>query len=914
MKLSKQLLVLFILFIPSLAWSQSMNIQGTVVDTTTNKGLEYSKAMLVRIKDSVLVGFKQTKQDGVFEFRDLPVDTFQLIVSHPKYGERDYYFFGSENNKEFLLNRIILPNRGTTFEEITIFAYKDPVYFKGDTLVYVADSFATKPNAVVEDLLKKLPGITVEKDGKLKSQGKEIAKVLVDGDEFFGSDPTIATKNLSASGVEAVKVYEKENPDAAAGDEKIQVLDLQLKDNAKRGYFGRLSFANDFRKFYEGEALANRFNKKQKISFFLLSSNTTRSSLSWQDANKYGVEAGNAYSYNAETDNWEMNENFVGTDGFPQTLKSGLYYTDEVSKKLKLSANYTYTQNRLRTHEERYTQYFLEDTVYYTSAENNNNLKSDLHELNFGLVYKIDSLTTLEFDPKVKFKTTEKTYLDKNDFLSEEEQLMRNTINERSFEQSGTNLKTRLALTRNFMKKGRKLQVLNNFVYDDFAKDGKLKFTDNYTGTPSLNTYTDQVNDEHKLILSNLFNVVYTEPLNDKFKIEVNYELFNTVNKRNKRTFNESGGAYDELDSTYSNRFKSNKNQHRIGVALIYEYKKHVLTAGVKFRTVAIDNFNYFDATTIRQDVNNFLPHLNYRYKISQSKSFNFRYITSSFQPTIEQLQPINDNSNPNNISIGNPDLIPNYSHRFSAQYNSYKAITGSYIYAGINYEYKQKDFSTSIQYDEFGRSIFQYVNVKDNQWGSFYLGGGIPVYKKIISLQPQISAYFTEQNSLVNQMKNITNTYSADGSLRLQVTTEKVEVTTGANLGINKNRSILGVKSAQTDYTQTYSIDVKYNLPWRMVFRTNASYTKYSNRTAGYNLNPFIWNMSVEKKMGKLDQWIVEAQGFDLLNQNVNINRNIANNYIVDIRTNIIARYFMLKLTYKFNSTKVKEEDNDGF
>jgi hypothetical protein len=341
------------------SFGQNMHISGNVFDTISNAPLENAMAMVVRIKDSLLVDFQRTDNKGNFNFNTLPLDTLQLIVSHPKFGEREYYFFGRPDNADFELKKIILPVRSTRIDEVTIYAYKDPIYYKGDTLVYVADSFATKPNAVVEDLLKKLPGIKVEADGSITSQGKEISQVLVDGDEFFGADPTMATKNLAAKGVESVQVYEKKNENASEGDETIQVLDLKLKDDAKKGYFGKTSVAGDFKRFYEGELLANKFNKKQKISVFALVSNTTNSSLRWQDAYKYGIETG--YTYNEEEDEWQSDNIQQGT-GFPTTLKTGVYYDDQITEKTKFAVNYTYSNNGLETAERNRSQYFLEDT------------------------------------------------------------------------------------------------------------------------------------------------------------------------------------------------------------------------------------------------------------------------------------------------------------------------------------------------------------------------------------------------------------------------------------------------------------------------------------------------------------------------------------------------------------------------
>ena len=230
-------------------------------------------------------------------------------------------------------------------------------------MVYIADSFKTKQNAVVEDLLKKLPGIDVDKNGTITSQGQAVSKILVDGDEFFGDDPTIATKNLGAKTVESVNIYEEENEDESeTADETIQVMDLRLKDGSKKGYFGKVSAASDFQNFYEGELLFNRFKNDFKLSIFAL-----------------GTIHHDLISVILMPTALGLPMNLILTmeDGgkilprIIQTVFQGLsdqvfYYSDKISKKVKLGANYTYSNNELESITDRASQYFLTDTTYFT--------------------------------------------------------------------------------------------------------------------------------------------------------------------------------------------------------------------------------------------------------------------------------------------------------------------------------------------------------------------------------------------------------------------------------------------------------------------------------------------------------------------------------------------------------------------
>ena len=255
-----KIFILFFLVFPLTFTAQNMTIFGNVIDTLNNSSKKDAVVMLVRLSDSTMIDFKRTDENGGFYF-NTPIDTVEIIISHHKNDDKIIFFFPSKDRLSLNLSNTILPEKSEMMNEVTIYAFKDPVFFRGDTLVFLADSFKTKENAVVEDLLKKLPGVEVDKNGSITSQGREVNKVLVDGDEFFGSDPTIATKNLGAKSIESVEIYEEENTDSdETAEETIQVMDLRLKEDAKKGYFGRASGGVDFSNFYEGEFLFNKFN------------------------------------------------------------------------------------------------------------------------------------------------------------------------------------------------------------------------------------------------------------------------------------------------------------------------------------------------------------------------------------------------------------------------------------------------------------------------------------------------------------------------------------------------------------------------------------------------------------------------------------------------------------------------------
>ena len=229
--LNRYIILILFLFSSLDNFAQKITIDGTVTESFSGTKLPYAVIMAIHLNDSVLVSFTRSNNEGVFRIENLPLDTYQVIISHPQSGDQSIIILGDSANTDIHLGNISLPGKSVSLREVTIHGYSDAVYYKGDTLVYTADSFKVKQNAVVEDLLKKLPGIKVDAQGKIFSEGKAIDQLLVDGDEFFGSDPTIATKNLNARSVESVEVYEKKNDGKTenSDSETLKIMNLKLK-------------------------------------------------------------------------------------------------------------------------------------------------------------------------------------------------------------------------------------------------------------------------------------------------------------------------------------------------------------------------------------------------------------------------------------------------------------------------------------------------------------------------------------------------------------------------------------------------------------------------------------------------------------------------------------------------------------
>lgn len=895
------ILIVF-LFICSIGFGQQLEIKGKLVDTVSAQGLKNAVLYLVNVDDSLIVYRQVTKEDGRFEISQ-PLGNYQLFISHPNFTEREFYFIASDDNHFFDLGEFSLPDKSSTIDGVTIFAYKEPIYYKGDTLIYVADSFKTKDNALVEDLLKKLPGIEVDKDGKIKAQGKDVARVLVDGDEFFGTDPTMATRNLTANSIENVKVYEKEADDAAAGDDKIQVVDLTLKDDAKKGYFGKASFANDFQRYYEGEGLFNYFTPKLKFSTYILATNTTKTSLAWRDANQFGIELSNTRTYDEETDSWEINQNVVSSEGYPQMWKAGAFFQDKITDKFKLGANYTYTNYRVQKGEERFSQYFLEDTVYYNRNDESSKLQHQKHELNLNLLWDIDSTQSLEIIPRFNYFETSEQTKSLHQYINEGDTIMRNGDSQKAYDQIGSNVKTKITYIKNFAKKGRKLMLVDNFTLDQFNRNADLYYEDELPVYGITTNLIDQKKDEDRTILSNLILARFTEPLGKKWALEFSYENFNIKNDRINNSFNNNNGTYNQIDSLTTNDFKSFKFQNMVSVAGIYSHKKITFTLGSKVRNVLVDNENILVNEHIKQNITSVLPYTQFVYKFSPASKLEWNNRTYSKLPTINQLQPVYDNENPNRIQIGNEALLPTYSINSSLRYSNYMPISGIWIYTGATSRYTKNDFAQNITYDNLGRSISEYKNIDMFNFVSFYGAFGFPIYQKVLYISPRLQYMYNNSYSFINNqlIKNVGSTPGAELSISLDLDNISAEITFGYQNNSIKN--VINAQSNQKNDIYKLSFDFSYEMPLKFVFETDFDYYAMRGLSASFNNNYFIWNASIGKKFLKRDQLRIDLIANDILNDNKSISRMNSLNVITDVKKLIITRYFLFKLTYQFKA-----------
>lgn len=921
------LVLMLILFLGSSAFAQEMSVKGTVYDTTGTRPLKNALAMAVRVSDSVLLDFQRTDANGQFEISGFDIDTFSLIISHPDADDKTYFIFGADDNFDITIPSVIMPPKSQDFEEVVIYAYKDPIYYKGDTLVYIADSFNVDENAVVEDLLKKLPGVSVDKDGKITTQGEEIAKVLVDGDEFFGDDPTIATKNLGATGVETVEIYEKENEEGIGGDdEKIKVLDLKLKEDAKKGYFGRISGASDFaltpidgkpgtNPFYEGELLFNKFSGSQKISVFALGSNTPRSNFGFGDARKFGLEnettGGNRWNPGAQNN----------TSGIPQTFKSGIYYTDKFGKKKqhKITANYSFYRDELDARSAQNSYYILPDTSYITDDSTRDYTLNTSHRFNIDFETQIDSLTMIQIKPNfsIDARTAESSSI--SDFFTSQGVRTIGTQVFNNSESNGLNGGGFARLVRQFRKPKRELEVRYDLSFSDNQTTSFLDSYTEYTGGIIPNDSIFQQKFNNNASTNHYGQVTYVEPLANKLRLQAEYLFeYGTGNQDIITLDRNAAGVYADTNDNLTNLFDNVRTQHRGGLELIFEPKKHRIAGGVRVRNIVLDNTDRENGNVINQNLTNILPSFEYRFRPSMSKQFRFNYRTSSQQPDVRDLQPIPDNTNPNRIQEGNPELRPNYMHNFNAMFNRWDALSGRYIWTGANVILTQDAFGDSTTYDNFGRQTTRTVNVDGNIIANIYGGAGLPIMGRKIEFRPGVNGSFFRGVSYIEALRNETDNFSVAPSLGItfRFFNDSLEIYSDNSYSYSNTKT--SFNATTTPFTTlTNNVGFKWRLKGGWTISSDGTYTRNAipgDEDGFFNTQFFVLNAEFSKNFLKTQNLNVAIQGNDILNENINARREVTGTIITDYRTQIISRYFLLKVTLRFNNRRAKEDDFDMF
>ena len=909
------LTILCFLTITAFSYAQMSSVKGTVSDTAEQKKLPNTVVSLLRKSDSVLIKFTRTNQKGEFLISNVPAGSYVILISYPKYAdfEDEVTLKPAETT---VLDKIAMMQKAILLKEVIVHSV-GAIRIKGDTTEFVADSFKVKEGATVEDLLKKLPGLSVDSKGQITAQGKKVDKVLVDGEEFFGDDPTIATQNIAAKQVDKVQVFDTKTEQdqikgiGANGDSKT--INIKLKDNAKKGYFGKMEAGSNFNNLTDGKFLYNNFLGKRKVSFFGTKSNTSTGSLGWEDRNKLGIDndfeydeiGGYYYSFGTNDDfsNW-------GLQGLPDAYTAGGLYGNKWNED-KNNLNLSYTYNRLGTTNEASTlkQTLLPDTIFYNNQNSNSKGLKQQHLINGKYEWKIDSLATIKFSTVNTYKTTQITTNTNSEALDENHQPIntedRTNIQDATHKQSDN----QLTYNQKFKKKGRLLIATFRYSLINDDNNGSVNATDLFYRNGSVDStfITDQ--EKAGTGQSQTFGgkITYNEPLSSTWNFVTEYSYNKNNSTSHKNTFEKDlNGKYTVLNPLYSNNFDMDAFANTGIVTLRYLGKKIRTSFGGGVSAVKLGVNDLDHNLDHVYNFTNFSPQVQFGYNIKTQTNLSFRYNGTTRQPNIDQLQPIRNNNDPLNVYVGNPNLKVGFNHNFNLGYNSYKVLKGRYVYLGIGMNLLENAITNFSVVDSFGKTTTLPVNVHGTN--NYYMYGGWQSGqgdKKFISeINGNVNGgrnitYVNGQES-INDYANIELYYGIGYSIQ-----DKFNFHIRPKIGRNISRSSLRKDINNSYWVYGGGIDGYIMLPWKLELNSDIDFDMRQQIEAfPENTNIILWNAELSKKVFKDKSGKLIFRANDILNQNKGFNRVINSDVVTDQRYQRIARYFML--TFQWTFTKM--------
>lgn len=903
------------------------SVTGSVADTTTHTRLINTSVSVLNAKDSTLVKFTRVGAGGSFSINNLKKGKFILMVTYPEYADYVEQFSLDSAKTTHDFGKISMLLKAKLLADVIVKGTRAAIKIKGDTTEFDPRAFKIQPNATVEDLLKQLPGMQVDKDGKITAQGQTVPKVLVDGEEFFGDDPTLVTKNLRADMVDKVQLYDKKSDQATFtgidDGQKTKTINIQLKADKKNGYFGKAEAGGGTDGIYQSSLLFNRFKAKSKFSLYGIAGNNGKVGLGWEDSQKYsgdnsnvqfGDDGGMMIFFGGDgddgLDSWGGQYN---GRGLPTARTGGAHYdTKWNDDKQSINANYKIGSLTVDGTDNTLTQNNTPDGAINSS--------SDQKFHNYVFRQKLDGTYNIKLDTssnlKIMMDGTAKSGQTKSDYNYESDRsngIKLNSNNRNVINNTDGKLFDVSALyTKKFKKKGRTFSLNVSESVKQSNAHGYLKAEADFFNDAGVQDST-QLTDQYKTNKTNssalTANATYTEPLTKSLSIGFNYALGLNHGTSDQRSFNQSApGVYNVQVDSLSNDYRLNQLSNQVGAIFNYKTKKSTWNFGSKVSNVNFDQLNEFTGVPFKRNFVNWTPQASYQYRFSQQKSLYFSYRGNTTQPSINQIQPIANNTDNLNIIVGNPDLRPSFSNNFNFNYNSYKVISGQSIWISGGYSFTSNPIISNLTTDTAkGKTISQYVNLGNKTPHNFYFRTYLD--KKVEKLDINIGVNFSVNGSTSYSISNgalnrtIYNNYS--GQIRLSKYKEKkyeIYSSFGPNYTISNSSLLTSINNNGRGFNAEGGFNVYLPAKFQVGSDINYEFTA-KTQTFNQDLKRNLINANITKTFFKNDDLKLTLWGNDLLNQNLGFSRSVNGNFISQNSYTTIKRYFMFTVTWNFNS-----------
>lgn len=893
-------------------------VKGRTVDTASTTILAETSIAVLNAKDSTLVKFTRSAANGTFELNGIKNGKFILLVTYPKYADFVDHFTLDSTNLVKDYAKINLTGIANLLKEVVITGNRAAIKIKGDTTIFDPKAYNIEPNAKVEDLIKQFPGFQIDKDGKITAQGKSVPKVLVDGEEFFGDDPTLVTKNLRADMVESVQLYDKASDQSAFtgiddGD-KTKTLNIKLKADKKNGYFGKLQGGYGTDGYYTGQAMYNRFWGKKKFSAYGILANTGTVGLGWDDRDKYGgssptVSDEGYFYYSGGGDDFDSYNGQYNGQGIPVARTGGLHFDSKWNKdKESINTNYKIGSYALTGARSTISQNNLANGVI--NNESNQSNDNNLFRQKVDLTYEVKLDTTLTLKVKADGTLKNSNTLDnfssfsKNgngDLLNTSDRTLKNKVDNQQFNIDALFLKK-------LKKKGRTLSLDLRESTNKETSNGTLKSNNVFhTAGVARDSIINQLKVNDISNSSFVSNLAYTEPLSKTFTVIVNYGLSLMKGQSDRKSFNAGpSGDYSILDTLYSNDYELNQIINQGGAIFNYKKGKTTVNFGSKFSGVNFKQKDIYNDKTYTRNFINYMPQASYQYRFSDQKSIRLNYNGNSNQPSLDQIQPIRVNTDPLNITLGNPDLNPSFRSSFNLNFNSYKVLTSQSIYTGAYGSFTANPIVSDVTTDpSTGKSTYRSVNIKDKLPSSFsvYTGFGRKIKVLDLNINFNLNASTNSSYNYINSSLNRTQNQSYSASVGLsKYKNKKYDFYVRFGPSYNAFKASVGKFGNSEGWGATGYASGSLQLPGKFEISTDANYY-YTGKTQTFSnsFERFLWNASFSKKFFKAENLKLQMSVNDLLNQNVGFDRSAYNGNITQSSYTTIRRYFLFSIIWDF-------------
>ncbi len=893
------ILFIFIMFLslPSFA-QQTRAVSGSVVDLTKSPLSDAT----VNLKSSTENLSTKTNATGKYHFTSVASSEFVItitIIGFENYTQA--YTVGKQQGKAFIIDPVTLKIKTNELSEVVITA--NPITIKEDTIEYRSSAYKVREGAPVEDLLKKLPGVTVDKDGVVTAQGKEVKRVRVNGKDYFGGDVQTATQNLPADITENIQIIDdygdRANMTGIKEGDPEKVLNITIQKNKNKGSFGNGTVAAGTDDRYIAKVSANNFKEDRQISLLGSLNNTNANSFNFNGGGRGGGARGANYG--------SAERGGSGGDGTTYSKSLGLNYRDSWGKKITTYGSYSYAGRINNTIGTSFQQDFNPLNINSTKKTSESNSNSYNHRLTWNVEYKMDTVNYLKVTPYFSYASAKNDNNSISEYSKPKYYTLSNGI-------SGSTTSTPawgsdLFYIHKFKKHGRNFDVYGTINYSQRQQDRNIQNSyynvDSTFITPlPTQTLQDQLIGNTNVNTTTNIRFSYAEPIGKFTALEASYTWNNSSTKslRDVNDIDSITGANIKnmkLSNDYNYQFITN----RYGLSLhTYKTKYNFLFGIVAQPSVLTGMDNGRNITTRNTDFN-IAPTARFAYNFSRTNSLTLNYGGSSREPGFTQLQPVTDSSNIKNIVVGNPNLKAEFTNRFSLQYNKVGILTGTSLFSNVSFDEVQNKIVSSRVNDPNGTGrTTSYLNTN----GFYSFSGNMsvtqPFAKKVLSATLSASASYDNNISFTDNQKNSGHNWTIKPGARLRVDIpDIIDLNVNGSYNINKNT---------TNYpTYVYTSEVKtlsLGLEGKNYFLKNWTFgydiTKSVNTgfISTVNTNPTILNLYLERRFLKGNKGTFRLQGYDLFNQNTGISRDVNGTTVTDIQNNRLGRYFLLSFNLR--------------